>query len=108
MTKELIPISKKEKNMANMGIKEEVQEEIKDLDKRMEEERKKTDGTRLGVIDLITEKIMSRKLLVWIISTVFLATGNITAEQWTSISIGYVGIEGFADMIVKYKSSGKE
>jgi hypothetical protein len=94
--------------MANMGIKEEVEEEIKDLDKRMEQERAKVDGTRLGVIDLITEKIMSRKLLVWVVSTALLATGKITPEQWTSISIGYVGIEGFADMIVKYKSSGKE
>jgi hypothetical protein len=42
------------------------------------------------------------------VSTALLATGKITPEQWTSISIGYVGIEGFADMIVKYKSSGKE
>jgi hypothetical protein len=92
--------------MANMGIKEEIKEEIDDLDKRMELERTKSDGTRLGVVDLVTEKIMSRKLLVWVVATVLLATGNIDAQQWTSISIGYVGIEGFGDMIAKYKSSG--
>ena len=51
--------------MANMGLKEEVKEELSDLDKRMEIERKKLDGSRLGLIDLVTEKFVSRKLLVW-------------------------------------------
>ena len=89
--------------MANMGIKEEVVEELKDLDKRMEIERKKQDGTRLGVIDLVTEKVVSRKLLVWVTATVLLATANISPDEWTAITLGYVGVEGFADMAVKWK-----
>ena len=99
-------INKKRKGkqvMANMGIKEEVQEEVKDLDKRMVEERQKTDGSRLGVIDLVSEKIVSRKLLVWIVSTVLLATAKISPDGWTAISLGYVGIEGFADMAAKWR-----
>lgn len=99
-------INKKRKGkqvMANMGIKEEVQEEVKDLDKRMVEERQKTDGSRLGVIDLVSEKIVSRKLLVWIVSTVLLATAKISPDEWTAISLGYVGIEGFADMAAKWR-----
>ena len=99
-------INKKRKGkqvMANMGIKEEVQEEVKDLDKRMVEERQKTDGSRLGIIDLVSEKIVSRKLLVWIVSTVLLATAKISPDEWTAISLGYVGIEGFADMAAKWR-----
>jgi hypothetical protein len=102
----LMSINKKRKGkniMANMGIKEEVQEEVKDLDKRMVEERQKTDGSRLGVIDLVSEKIVSRKLLVWIVSTVLLVTAKITPDEWTAISLGYVGIEGFADMAAKWR-----
>lgn len=89
--------------MANMGIKEEVVEELKDLDKRMEIERKKQDGTRLGVIDLVTEKVVSRKLLVWVTATVLLATAHISPDEWTAITLGYVGVEGFADLATKWK-----
>jgi hypothetical protein len=46
--------------MANISLKEEVKEEISDLDKRMEVERKKLDGSRLGLVDLVTEKFISR------------------------------------------------
>jgi hypothetical protein len=93
--------------MKDMGIKEEIKEEIDDLDERMEEERTKKDGTRMGLVDLLAEKIVSKKLLVWGFATGFLISGIITAEEWTSISLGYVGIQGFADMVTSYKSAGK-
>ena len=94
--------------MANMGLKEEVKEELSDLDKRMEAERKKLDGSRLGLVDLVTEKYVSRKLLVWVTATVMLGMGNITPDEWTAITLGYVGIEGMADLAVKWKSAGKK
>jgi hypothetical protein len=94
--------------MANMGLKEEVKEELGDLDKRMEIERKKLDGSRLGLVDLVTEKFVSRKLLVWVTATVMLYTGHITPDEWTAITLGYVGIEGMADLAVKWKSAGKK
>lgn len=96
-------INKGKKRMANMGLKEEIKEEVNDLDKRMEEERKKLDGSRLGVVDLVAEKIVSRKLVVWITSTVLLATSHITPDEWTAISLGYVGLEGMADIASKWK-----
>lgn len=96
-------INKGKKRMANMGLKEEIKEEVSDLDKRMEEERKKLDGSRLGVVDLVAEKIVSRKLVVWITSTVLLATSHITPDEWTAISLGYVGLEGMADIASKWK-----
>lgn len=91
-----------------MGLKEEVKEELSDLDKRMEAERKKLDGSRLGLVDLVTEKFVSRKLLVWVTATVMLGMGNITPDEWTAITLGYVGIEGMADLAVKWKSAGKK
>ena len=91
--------------MANMGIKEEIKEEVQDLDKRMTEERSKTDGTRLGLVDLLTEKVMSRKLLVWGVATTLLLLQKITPDQWVSVSLGYVGIEGFADMASKWRGN---
>lgn len=86
-----------------MGLKEEVKEEISDLDKRMKKERKKFDGTRLGLVDLVTEKFVSRKLLVWVTATILLCIVKITPEEWTAITLGYVSIEGFADLAVKWK-----
>lgn len=91
-----------------MGLKEEVKEELGDLDKRMEIERKKLDGTRLGLLDLVTEKFVSRKLLVWVIATTLLWTAKITPDEWTAITLGYVGIEGMADLAVKWKGAGKK
>ena len=46
---------------------------------------------------------MSRKLIVFIITCFFLGYGFITNEQWMMISIAYVGVEGFADIIIRYK-----
>jgi len=94
--------------MANMGLKEEIKEELGDLDKRMELERKKLDGSRLGLVDLITEKFVSRKLLVWICASVFLWMTKITPDEWTAITLGYVGIEGMADIAAKWRSAGKQ
>jgi hypothetical protein len=71
----------------------------------MTEERTKTDGTRLGVIDLLTEKVVSRKLLVWFVSTALLMTQKITPDQWVAISLGYVGVEGFSDMAAKWRGN---
>jgi hypothetical protein len=93
--------------MANMGLKEEVKEELGDLDKRMEVERKKLDGSRLGLVDLITEKFVSRKLMVWLVSTGLLWTARITPDEWTAIALGYIGIEGVADIAAKWRSAGK-
>jgi hypothetical protein len=94
--------------MANMGLKDEVKEELGDLDKRMEIERKKLDGSRLGLVDLVTEKFVSRKLLVWVTATAMLYTGHITPDEWTAITLGYVGIEGMADLAVKWRTAGKK
>lgn len=82
-----------------MGILENVKKEVKDEMKEVENDR--------GVLDIITAKAISRKLLVWVVATVFMGLGKITPDEWTAISLGYVGIEGFADIATKYKHGSK-
>jgi len=85
--------------MANMGLKEEVQE----IEQELEKEQKKPPEQRRGLVDIISEKFVSRKLLVWITGTVLLCVGKVTPEEWTAVTLGYVGIEGFADLAVKWR-----
>ena len=35
--------------------------------------------------------------------TAFLCLGIVNSEQWTAITIGYVGIQGFADLASMWK-----
>lgn len=55
-------------------------------------------------LDSVLEKFMSRKLLVWITATTMLGLSKITPDEWVTISVGYVGVEGFADIILRWKS----
>jgi hypothetical protein len=82
-----------------LGILENVRKEVKAEMKEVENDR--------GVLDIITAKAISRKLLVWTVATVFMALGKITPDEWTAISLGYVGIEGFADIATKWKHGSK-
>jgi len=58
--------------------------------------------------DKYLNKFISRKLLVWLTSTGFLVADLITNEQWVAIALAYVGVQGFADIAVRWKSAGKE
>lgn len=82
-----------------MGILEDMKKEVKQELKEKENER--------GVLDIITAKAISRKLLVWVTASIFLGFGKITPDEWTAISLGYVGIEGFADIATKWKFGNK-
>ena len=84
----------------NIGFLESVKKEVKE-----ELEEAKKEG--VGLIDVLSEKILSRKLLVWIVATIFLGFGKITPDEWMSISIGYIGVQGVADLASKWKAVGK-
>jgi len=73
------------------------------LKKEVEEEFEKAEKEGVGLVDVLSEKILSRKLLVWIVATGFLGFGKITPDEWMSISLGYIGIQGVADMAAKWK-----
>ena len=54
-------------------------------------------------IDKGLDKLISRKLLAWITASAFLVLGFVNNEQWTAITIGYVGVQGFADLAATWK-----
>jgi hypothetical protein len=82
-----------------MGILDNVRKEVEDELKEKNNDR--------GVLDIITEKAISRKFLVWIVATFFVGFAKITPDEWTAITLGYVGIEGLADIATKWKGAGK-
>ena len=53
--------------------------------------------------DKMMGKIISRKFTVFSLATVFLYLGSITGEQWVAISLGYIGIQGIADIATQCK-----
>ena len=87
-----------------MGIIEDMKKEVKKELKEVEKEAGK-DG--VGILDILSEKVLSRKLMVWIVATVFLGFGKITPDEWMGISLGYIGVQGVADLASKWKGTGK-
>jgi hypothetical protein len=57
------------------------------------------------VLDKWVAKLISRKLLVWSVSTGFLAFGLINSDQWVAIALAYVGVQGFADIAIRWKAA---
>ena len=55
--------------------------------------------------DKYLNKFISRKLLVWLSATGFLCSGMITSEQWVAVALAYVGVEGFADIAIRWKAA---
>jgi hypothetical protein len=61
--------------------------------------------SRQEYIDKYLSKFISRKLIVFVIASVGLFTGNITGDNWVVISTAYISIEGFTSIITEvYKS----
>ena len=76
---------------------------IDDMKKEVKEELKKAQKEGVGLLDMVSEKVLSRKLMVWIVATVFLGFGKITPDEWMGISLGYIGVQGVADLATKWK-----
>ena len=58
-----------------------------------------------GWFDKLLTKLVSRKLTVWVAGTIFLCYGMITSDNWMALSLAYVGIQGFTDLAVSWKSA---
>jgi hypothetical protein len=55
-------------------------------------------------LDKFLEKIVSRKLLVWITATVLMYGSKITSEDWVLICMIYLGSQGALDIVEKFLS----
>jgi len=55
------------------------------------------------LVDTIVNKLVSRKLLVFVVSVVALFKGSITGDNWIVVSTAYIGTEAVIDAVVRLK-----
>lgn len=60
----------------------------------------------MGLIDNKLNKWLSRKLLVFGLSTLFLLLNYVTGDQWIAVALGYIGVQGIADIASTWKKAG--
>lgn len=56
-----------------------------------------------GLVDKGLEKVLSRKLLVWLTATGLAAAGTVDSADWVVISALYLGGQSVIDAISKLK-----
>ena len=56
-------------------------------------------------LDKVLNKLMSRKLMVWLTATSFMLLDAVPLESsdWVAISLAYIGIEGLADIATRWR-----
>ncbi len=57
--------------------------------------------------DRYTEKFISRKFLAWVTATALCAYGMVTSDNWTAITLAYIGTQALVDMAVQWKHGPK-
>lgn len=57
-------------------------------------------------LDKFLEKVISRKLLVWLTATGLLAFSDLQSSDWVLISAIYIGGQSVVDIVSKLKSNG--
>ena len=56
-------------------------------------------------LDKTLNKLMSRKLMVWLTATSFMLLDVVplASEDWVAISLAYIGIQGLADIASQWR-----
>ena len=56
-------------------------------------------------LDKAFNKLMSRKLMVWLTATGFMLMDVVplSSENWVAISLAYIGLEGLADIATRWR-----
>lgn len=57
----------------------------------------------IHLIDKGLNKIVSRKLLAWATACVLLGFADLASEDWTMITVVYIGTQGVVDMVARLK-----
>lgn len=63
----------------------------------------KHEETKSGCLDIIKEKLVSRKLLAFGVASYLFYIGGLTEQSWMVITLGYMGIQGMGDIIKIWK-----
>lgn len=54
-------------------------------------------------MDKHIERFISRKFLAWGTATALCAHGMVTSDNWTAITLAYIGSQALVDLAVKWK-----
>ena len=54
-------------------------------------------------VDILLNKWISRKLMVFIVACAGLFSGMVTSSDWVVVATAYIGIQGFTDIVNKIK-----
>jgi len=85
-------------------------EEFLALGEKMEKEELKQDlyldNKQKGILDALQEKMISRKLLVFICSTALLWNAQLDPETWGMIAMMYIGGQTAVDFAKMWKHGG--
>tara|TARA_R110001632_G_scaffold214700_1_gene341489 strand:- start:506 stop:688 length:183 start_codon:yes stop_codon:yes gene_type:complete len=54
-------------------------------------------------IDALLDKKISKKLSVFIVATVLVASGQLTSGDWVTIATVYIGTQGVIDAVSKLR-----
>jgi hypothetical protein len=54
-------------------------------------------------VDILLNKWISRKLMVFIVACAGLFSGMVTSSDWVVVATAYIGIQGFTDIVNKLK-----
>jgi len=57
--------------------------------------------------DKYIEKFISRKFLAWVTATVLCILGAVSSDNWTAITLAYIGTQALVDMAVQWKHGWK-
>ena len=94
----------------------EIIEAVSDAVQEMPEEDRKSLGERIidslylgnsrkGALDAIQEKLISRKLLVFLTATGLLAWSGLDSETWGLIAIVYIGGQSVIDAVKAWRGA---
>lgn len=53
--------------------------------------------------DKYVERFISRKFLAWLTATCLCMYGSVTSDNWTAITLAYIGTQALVDMAVQWK-----
>ena len=53
--------------------------------------------------DKYVERFISRKFLAWLTATFLCAYGTVTSDNWTAVTLAYIGTQALVDMAVQWK-----
>jgi hypothetical protein len=56
-------------------------------------------------LDKLLDKVISRKLLVWITATALMAFSDLSSYDWVIISAIYIGGQSVVDIVAKLKTN---